>query len=50
MSKGHENNLLYKSTYLIVIFKLIASYINNSYRKINLLLQYDVLLSILELS
>jgi len=44
MSKGYENNLFYKSTYLIVIFKLIASYINSSYRKINLLLQYDVLL------
>lgn len=44
MSKGHGNISFYKSTYSIVILKLIARFINNSYRKINLSLQYDVLL------
>jgi len=44
MSKGHGNDSFYKSIYSIVILKLIARFINNSYRKINLSLQYDVLL------
>jgi len=44
MSKEHGNNSFYKSTYSIVILKLIARFINNSYRKINSSLKYDVLL------